>query len=115
MNWIRQARRGAADEFGRRMWRWFLAAAIVRRAVLPLLMLAALAIATGIAIRWSVWWLPRLASLALAAATFTAVAWAFYIGAVIHHRLRWRPAPHTAIPVALALLTAGAGALFWLR
>ncbi|MDP9799018.1 CHASE2 domain-containing sensor protein [Catenuloplanes nepalensis] len=115
MNWIRQARRGAADEFGRRMWRWFLAAEITKRLVFPVTMIALLTVALWLAVRFSAVWLPRLATLALATAALTAAGWVLYIGTTIHRRRRWRPAPHPAVPVVLGLLSVGMGILYWLR
>jgi hypothetical protein len=106
MSWFRLARRGAAYEFGRRMWRWFAAYELARwaaRRILPtLLILAALAVAVWFAVRTAAWWLPRLTALAVIAATLAAAVW-------LARRYRWElraGLPRTAV-AAIAVLLAG--------
>lgn len=116
MSWLGRARQGAANEFGRRMWRWFAAVEVARwfaRRVLPtLLILTAAGLAVWMAARWSAWWLPRLAVLAASAAGLGVALW-------LWQRWRWavrmgmvRP----ALAAAALVVAAGAGgALYWLR
>jgi hypothetical protein len=116
MSWFRLARRGAAYEFGRRLWGWFLAMEIIRivvRRVLPVaVILAALAMAVWFAVRTSAWWLPRLTALAVVAGTLTAAVW-------LARRYRWEL--RAGLPrIAVAALVVGlAGVLstclYWLR
>ncbi|MDQ7906867.1 hypothetical protein RB614_20335 [Phytohabitans sp. ZYX-F-186] len=105
-SWFRLARRGAANEFGRRLWRWFAAFELIRwlaRRVLPtLLILVALAVAVWLAVRAAGWWLPRLTALAAIAGTLAAAVW-------LARRYRWElraGLPRTAV-AALALVVAG--------
>jgi hypothetical protein len=116
MSWFRHARRGAAHEFGRRLWRWFAAFEIIRwlcRRVLPIvLILAVLGVAAWFAVRTAVWWLPRLTLLATLAAILT--------GAVLlAHRYRWElraGLPRTAVAVLLiGLAGVLAAAVYHLR
>jgi hypothetical protein len=106
MDWFRLARRGAAYEFGRRLWRWFAAFEVLRwlaRRVLPtLLILAALAVAAWLAVRTAAWWLPRLTALAVIAGTLTAAVW-------LARRYRWelRAGLPRAAVAALAVVLAG--------
>jgi hypothetical protein len=116
MSWFGLARRGAAYEFGRRLWRWFLAFEIIgwfARRVLPvLLILAALAVAVWVAIRTSFWWLPRLTLLAVLAVVLTAVVW-------LARRYRWElraAMPRLAVAAAVVgLAGAVCSAIWWLR
>ncbi|MDG4790011.1 hypothetical protein O7626_29505 [Micromonospora sp. WMMD1102] len=113
MSWFRTARRGAADEFGRRFWRWFLAAAIIRRTLPTLLILVAVAAAVAVAARSAVWWLPRLTGLAVTAAVLGLIVW-------LWRRWRWQmhAGQHRAAAVAtacLAVIGVLGTALYWLR
>jgi hypothetical protein len=106
MDWFRLARRGAAYEFGRHLWRWFAAFELIRwfvHRVLPIvLILAALAVAIWLAVRTAAWWLPRLTALAVIAATLAAAVW-------LARRYRWElraGLPRTAV-AALVLVVAG--------
>ena len=116
MSWFRNARRGAAYEFGRRLWRWFAAVEIIRwlyRRVLPtLLILTVLAATVWFAVRTAGWWLPRLTALAVIATGLTAAVW-------LARRYRWElraGLPRTAL-AALVLGFAGllGTAIWWLR
>lgn len=75
--WHEVARRSAAVEFGRRRWRWFAAAEVGRRVGPQLLILAAVVVAVGLAVRYSAWILPRLLLLAVASAGLGAALWAW--------------------------------------
>ncbi|GAA3962864.1 hypothetical protein [Actinoplanes auranticolor] len=116
MSWFRLARRGAAYEFGRRLWRWFTAFEIIAwfvRTVLPtLLILTALAVASWVAIRTSFWWLPRLTALAVIAGTLTVAVW-------LARRYRWElraGLPRTAVATGVVALAGVLGAaIWWLR
>lgn len=87
MSWFRTASRGAAYEYGRRMWRWYALAhitrAVARRAGPTLLILITLTLAVWTAIRFAAWWLPRLAALAAASTALGIALWAW-------RRWRWR-------------------------
>lgn len=116
MSWFRLARRGAAYEFGRRLWAWFVAVEIIRvvvRRVLPVvLILAGLAVAVWVAVRTAAWWLPRLTALAVIAGTLTAATW-------LYRRYRWElraGLPRTALAVIVLGLAGVLGTcLYWLR
>ena len=116
MSWFRLARRGAAYEFGRRLWRWFAAFEIIRwfaARVLPiLLILVAVAVAAWFAVRTAVWWLPRLTLLAVLAVVLTGAAW-------LAHRYRWElraSLPRTAVAAAVFGLAGLLSAtIWWLR
>jgi hypothetical protein len=116
MSWFRHARRGAAYEFGRRLWRWFLAFEIigwfVRRVLPVMLIVGALALAVWVAVRTSFWWLPRLTLLAVLAVVLTAVVW-------LARRYRWElraAMPRLAVAAAVAGLAGAVGsAIWWLR
>jgi hypothetical protein len=116
MSWFRLAHRGAAYEFGRRLWRWFAAVEVIRwflRRVLPTLtVLTVLAVAVWFAVRTSAWWWPRLTALAAFAAILTAALW-------LAHRYRWEiraGLPRTAIAAAVVALAGLLGtAVYWLR
>ena len=116
MSWFRLARRGAAYEFGRRLWRWFAAAELIgwfARRVLPtLLILAAVGIAVWFAVRTSGWWLPRLAGLAVIAAALTVAVW-------LARRYRWElraGLPRLAVASLVVGLAGSLGAaVYWLR
>jgi hypothetical protein len=115
-SWFGLARRGAAYEFGRRLWRWFLAFEIigwfVRRALPVLLILSALAAAVWVTVRTSFWWLPRLTLLAIVAAVLTAAVW-------LARRYRWElraSLPRTAVTASVVALAGVLGvAIWWLR
>ena len=116
MSWFRLARRGAAYEFGRRLWAWFLAAEIISytvRRVLPVVViLTALVLAVWLTVRTAGWWLPRLTALAFIAAVLTAAVW-------LARRYRWElrsGLPRTAVAVLLLGLAGVLGtAVWWLR
>ena len=116
MSWFRNARRGAAYEFGRRLWRWFAAFELIRwfvQRILPtLLILVALAAAVWVALRAAAWWMPRLTALAIIAAVLTGVIW-------LAHRYRWElraSMPRTAIAAGVVALAGLLGtAIWWLR
>lgn len=116
MSWFRLAWRGAATEFGRRLWAWFAAVEIIRwftRRILPvLLILATIAVAVWLAVRTAGWWLPRLALLAALAATLTGAVW-------LARRYRWElraGLPRTAVAAAVIGLAGGLGTfIYWLR
>jgi hypothetical protein len=116
MSFIRNVRRGAAYEIGRRLWRWFAAFEIIRwlvRSVLPtLLIIASIGVAVWFAIRSAGWWLPRLAGFAVIALTLTAAVW-------LARRYRWEirgGLPRTAVAAAVvALSTVLSAAVWWLR
>ena len=115
MSWFRTARRGAAYEFGRRLWRWFAAAELIgwiARRVLPtLLILAAPTAAVWLAVRTSGWWLPRLTGLAVITAALTVAVW-------LVRRYRWElraGLPRTAVAGAVVVLAGVLGtAIYWL-
>ena len=115
-SWFGLARRGAAHEFGRRLWRWFLAIEIigwfVRRILPVLLIVAALAVAVWLAVRTSFWWLPRLTLLAVLAVVLTVAIW-------LARRYRWElraSMPRLAVAAAVAgLAGAVGGTIWWLR
>ena len=113
MSWFRLARRGAAYEFGRRMWHWFAAWEAVRwftRTVLPtLLILTTLAVAVWAAAHTAAWWMPRLFALAVIALALTLGTWLAY-------RYRWEiraSLPRTAIAAATLALAGLLGAAVW--
>ena len=116
MSWFRLARRGAAYEFGRRLWGWFLAIEIISytvRRVLPVvLILAAFAGAVWFALRTAAWWLPRLTALAVLAVALTAAVW-------LARRYRWElrgGLPRTAVAAGVVALAGLLGtAVWWLR
>ncbi|MEV6305871.1 hypothetical protein AB0M02_41095 [Actinoplanes sp. NPDC051861] len=117
MSWFHHARRGAAFEFGRRMWAWFAAAEIIRwftRTILPIvLILAAVVLAVVFAVRTAVWWLPRLTLLAILATTLTGAVW-------LTHRYRWElraSLPRTAVAAGVLALASvlGTVVVWWLR
>jgi hypothetical protein len=116
MTWFRHARRGAAYEFGRRLWAWFAAFEAIRwftARVLPvLLILAAIAVAVWFAVRTAVWWLPRLTLLAALSVSLAGAAW-------LAHRYRWElraSLPRTAVAAAVLALAGALGTLvYWLR
>jgi hypothetical protein len=108
--WFEIARQGAAFEAGRRMWRWFAAAAIagwvVRRVLPTAVLLAALAVSVWLALRWSAAWLPRLAMLAAVSAALGALLWS--------RRQWWRVRVGSGAPVVAALAGATVlSALLW--
>ncbi|OJF10055.1 hypothetical protein [Couchioplanes caeruleus] len=109
MSWFRHARRGAAHEFGRRLWRWFAAFEIIRwslrRALPVLLFLVLLTAAVWFAVRTAGWWLPRLAAVAALAATLVLVTG-------LAHRYRWElRAGLPRLATLAAILIAFAGVL----
>ncbi|GAA4719084.1 hypothetical protein [Phytohabitans rumicis] len=108
MDWFRLARRGAAYEFGRRLWAWFAAYELIRwliRRVLPtLLILAALAVAGWVAVRTAAWWLPRLTMLAVLAGTLAAAVW-------LARRYRWELSAGLPRAAVAGLVVALAGVL----
>lgn len=116
MSWFRLARRGAAYEFGRRLWRWFAAFEIIRwttARVLPILaILTAVAAAVWVAARTAVWWLPRLTLLATLAVVLSAAVW-------LAGRYRWELRASLPRTFAAASMLALAGVLgsivYWLR
>lgn len=112
MSWFGTARKGAANEFGRRMWRWFAAFEVVRKVGPVLLLLAVLGMAVWTALRWSAWWLPRLGMLATVAAALGLALW-------VWQKWRWsvRMGFHRpALALASLVVIAGAGgAVYWLR
>ncbi|BCJ53064.1 hypothetical protein Asp14428_45390 [Actinoplanes sp. NBRC 14428] len=116
MSWFRLARRGAAYEFGRRLWAWFLAFEIIKfvvRRVLPVvLILTVLAVSVWFAVRTAGWWLPRLLALAVIAATLTVAVW-------LARRYRWElraGLPRTAVAAGVVALAGLLGAaIWWLR
>ena len=116
MSWFRHARRGAAAEFGRRLWAWFATFEIIRwlaTRVLPvLLILAALTMAVWYAARTAGWWLPRLTLLVPLTAALAGAVW-------LARRYRWElraSLPRTAAAVAVIALTGVLGTLvYWLR
>jgi len=104
MSWFRLARRGAAYEFGRRLWGWFLAfeiiSFIVRRVLPVVLILTALAVAVWVALRTAGWWLPRLTALAVLAVALTGAVW-------LARRYRWElraSLPRTALAAGVVAL-----------
>lgn len=112
MSWFQTARKGAAKEFGRRNWRLFAAVeigrAVARRVVPTLVILGALLVAIGLLMRYSVWILPRLLTLAVLSAAVGAALWAW-------QRWRWqvRAGQHRPVAVVGALVlvaTVGASA-----
>ena len=116
MSWFRLARRGAAYEFGRRLWGWFLAVEIISlfvRRVLPfVLILATLPVAVWVALRTAGWWLPRLPALAVIAAVLTAAVWL-----ARHYRWELRASmPRTVLAAGVVALAGVLGtAIWWLR
>jgi hypothetical protein len=113
MSWFRLARRGAAYEFGRRLWRWFMAFEIIRwfmRRVLPtVLILAALGVAVWVAARTAAWWMPRILALAAIAGGLTVVI-------RLARRYRWElraGLPRTAVAAGLVALAGVLGAAIW--
>lgn len=106
--WHEMARRGAAREFGRRHWRWFAAAEISRRVVPNLMILAAVVMAVGLAVRYSAWILPRLLLLAVASAALGVALWVWR---------RWRRLIRAGFywpaGVTACLLLAGGGLVWW--
>lgn len=115
MSWFQTARRGAANEFGRRMWRWFAVFEAVRwfaRRVLPtLVILAALGMAVWTAVRWSLWWVPRLLVLSAVSAALGLALW-------VWRRWRWTIRASHYRPVVVAVVTLVAitgGAVYWLH
>ena len=116
MSWFRLARRGAAYEFGRRLWGCFLAIEIISyliRRVLPVvLVLAALGAAVWVALRTAGWWLPRLTALAVIAVALTGTVW-------LARRYRWElraGLPATAVAAGVVALAGLLGtAVWWLR
>lgn len=115
-SWFEFARRSAARELGRRLWRWFLAFEIMRwftlRVLPTLLILAAGAVAVWVAVRTSFWWLPRLVTLVVIAAVLTAAMW-------LARRYRWElraALPRTAVAAGVVALAGVLGAaIWWLR
>jgi hypothetical protein len=115
-SWFGLARRGAAYEIGRRLWRWFTAFEIISwfiRRVLPtLLILTALGTAIWFAVRTAAWWMPRLLALAVIAAALTVAVW-------LARRYRWElraSLPRTALAAGVVALTGVLGtAIWWLR
>ena len=112
MSWLGTARKGAANEFGRRMWRWFAAFEITRKVAPVVLLLAVLAASVWMALRWSAWWIPRLGMLVTMAAVLGVALW-------LWQRWRWsvrmgfhRPALALA---GLVVLAGAGGAFYWLR
>ena len=115
-SWFGRARRGAAYEFGRRLWRWFLTIEIIRwfvRRVLPtLLILAALGVAVWVAVRTAAWWMPRILALA-------AIAGSLVVLTRLAYRYRWEL--RAGLPrLAVASLVVGLGgmlgaAVYWIR
>ncbi|WP_436528596.1 hypothetical protein [Actinoplanes sp. HUAS TT8] len=116
MSWFRLARRGAAYEFGRRLWRWFAAFEIIRwtaTRILPtLLILTTVAVAAWFAVRTAAWWLPRLTLLATLAVVLTGAVW-------LARRYRWElraSLPRTAVAAGVLALAGVLGTLvYWLR
>ena len=116
MSWFRLARRGAAYEFGRRLWAWFLAIEIITfvvRRVLPIvLILAALTVGVWVAVRTSFWWMPRILALA-------AIAGGLTVAIRLARRYRWElraGLPRTAVAAIVVLLAGALGtAIWWLR
>lgn len=116
MSWFRLARRGAAYEFGRRLWAWFLAfeiiSFVVRRVLPVVLILAALGLSVWFAVRTAGWWLPRIVALAVIAATLAAAVW-------LARRYRWElraGLPRTALAALLiGLASVLAVAVYHLR
>jgi hypothetical protein len=116
MSWFRLARRGAAYEFGRRLWRWFAAVEIIgwfARRVLPvLLIVVAIAVAVWVAVRTAAWWMPRILALAALAGGLTVLIRLAY-------RYRWElraSLPRTAIAATVVALAGVLGtAIWWLR
>jgi hypothetical protein len=116
MSWFRLARRGAAYEFGRRLWRWFTAFEIISwfiRRVLPtLLILTALAVAGWFAVRTAAWWMPRILALA-------AIAGGLAVLIRLAYRYRWElraSLPRTAVAATVvALAGVLATTIWWLR
>ncbi|MFF5293646.1 hypothetical protein [Paractinoplanes globisporus] len=115
-SWLGLARRGAAYEFGRRLWRWFTVFEIFRwfvRRVLPtLLILAALAVAVWVAVRTAAWWMPRILAL-------TAIAGSLIVLTRLAYRYRWElraGLPRLAVASILIGLAGFLGAaIWWLR
>ena len=115
-SWFGLARRGAAYEFGRCLWRWFTAFEIISwffRRVLPtLLILAALGVAVGVAVRTAAWWMPRILAL-------TAIAGALVVLIRLAHRYRWElraGLPRLAVAALVVGLAGFLGAaVYWLR
>jgi hypothetical protein len=115
-SWFGLARRGAAYEFGRRLWRWFLAFEIIGwfvRRILPVLLIAAaLGMAVWVAVRTSFWWLPRLTLLVILAGVLTVAVW-------LARRYRWElraAAPRLAVAAMVVGLAGVVGAaIWWLR
>lgn len=112
VSWFETARTGAAREFGRRNWRLFAAVEIgrivVRKVVPTLVILAALGIAVGLAVRYSAWVVPRLLLLAVTSAAAGLALWAW-------RRWRWqvrsgrhRMAAGAAVLVLVAVVGASA-------
>ena len=116
MSFIRDVRRGAAYEIGRRLWRWFAAFEIIRwffRYLLPTLsIIAVLTVAVWYAVRSAGWWLPRLTGLAVIAVTLTAAVW-------LARRYRWEiraGLPRTVVAAGVVALAGALGtAVWWLR
>ncbi|WP_281901940.1 hypothetical protein [Micromonospora humidisoli] len=112
VSWFGSARRSAAHEFGRRMWRWFAAFEIVRRVAPTVLLLVAAGMAVWLAVRWSAWWLPRLALIAALSAGLGVAVW-------VWRRWRWSVQMGIHRPVlgvaGLVLAAVAGGAVYWLR
>ena len=113
MSWFRLARRGAAYEFGRRLWRWFAAFEAIgwfARWILPtLLILTALAVAVWAAVRTAGWWLPRLTGLAVIGAVLVLAVW-------LARRYRWElraSMPRTALAAGVVALVGILGAVIY--
>jgi len=115
-SWFGLARRGAAYEFGRRLWRWFLAVEIigwlVRRVLPVLLILAALGAAVWVAVRTAAWWMPRILAL-------VAIAGGLIVVIRLAYRYRWElraSLPRTAVAAGVvALAGVFSAAIWWLR
>jgi hypothetical protein len=115
-SWFGLARRGAAYEFGRRLWRWFLAFEIigwfVRRVLPVLLIVVALGVAVWFAVRTAAWWMPRILALAALAGGLT-------VCIRLAYRYRWElraSLPRTAVAASVVALAGAVGtAIWWLR
>jgi hypothetical protein len=103
-SWFGLARRGAANEFGQRLWRWFLAVEIIswliRRFLPTLLILAALGVAVWFAVRTAAWRMPRILALA-------AITGALTVLIRLAYRYRWElraSLPRAAVAASVVAL-----------
>jgi hypothetical protein len=113
MSWLRTARKAAAKETGRRMWRWFFAVEVLSTVLPALLIVAGLVVAAGAVATTTRWWMPYLPYIALAGAALVGLVvmvWAW-------RRWGWRSSGRaaavlTGVTVAVLL---GVPAVAWVH